>query len=285
MHCKNCHESLEKDAQFCNHCGAKVIVNRITFRFLMGELFAVFGLDNAYFTTLRKMIVAPHEVLHEYLHGVRKRYMAPLTFLAVGAAISLLVFNLFFEQYLELQDSLYAEQNAALRETASRDLTKLKNISATELASLQKAQQSAKLTLNIQRKTNIFFVKYLNITTFLLLPFYALISLWTYRKPYNFGEHIIMNAYILGTTMYISIFLFLVAIYIYPKMFMFSIFGMILYYTYVFRKLYGDSVAKTLVKILRFLVVLSIILILTGIVTAIIGIVAGIIIYFTNFSL
>ncbi len=248
----------------------------------MGELFAVFGLDNAYFTTLKKMIVAPHEVLYEYLHGVRKRYMASLTYLAVGAAISLVIFNLFIDQYLELQDSFNAEQNVALKETATRDLSKIKNISAKDLASLKKEQQIAKVQLNFQRKINIFFVKYLNITTFLFLPFYALISFWTYRKPYNFGEHIIMNAYILGTTMYISIFLFLATIYISPKIFMFSILGMFLYYTYVLRRLYGDSVAKTFVKILRFLAVLFIILILTGIVLAILGIVIGIIVYLTS---
>ena len=53
-----------------------------------------------------------------------------------------------------------------------------------------------------------FILRNFNIITFLFLPFYALLSKLTYTKPHNFGEHIVINSYILGTTMFLTLFSF-----------------------------------------------------------------------------
>lgn len=103
MNCKNCKDPLEKDAQFCDNCGAKVITSRITFKFLITDLFInVFGIDSKFFLTLRKMLTHPQNVINEYLKGVRKRYVNPFAFLAVGAALSVIIYNFYADDFIAI---------------------------------------------------------------------------------------------------------------------------------------------------------------------------------------
>ncbi|WP_299161302.1 DUF3667 domain-containing protein [uncultured Tenacibaculum sp.] len=275
MNCKNCNEILENDAHFCDNCGAKVIKNRITFKFLMIELFAVFGIDSLYLTTLRKMFTAPQDVMNEYLQGVRRRYINPFAYLAVGAALSLIIFNYFSDDYLKMQSTVNQTQVTELKELAEKDLTTIKNISEIELNKLKAKQQIAKKQLAFMENWVVLFLRYFNIMTFLLLPFYALLSKLTYTKPHNFGEHIVSNAYIQGTSMYISIIAFFLGMIIHPNIFLSSFFIIIIYYLYVFNKLYKHSFGKSILKLLRFIGVLILLVLILTITFLIIGVILG----------
>lgn len=258
MNCKNCNEVLENDAHFCDNCGAKVIKNRITFRFLLAELFASMGLESMYFNTLKKMLTAPHEVIKEYLNGVRKRYVNPFAFLAVGAAISLISFNFFADEFKKMQGSVDTAQTREMKEMATKDLSTIKNISEEELIELQNRQRSAKIGLKFQETYFDFFLRYFNLMTFLFLPFYALLSKFTYWKPHNFGEHIVMNAYLQGTTMYVSVITFFISMFTSPNVYLTSMLLYMLYYLFAFGKLYNLSFRKSILKLIRFIVVLVI---------------------------
>lgn len=282
MNCKNCQDTLEKDAQFCDKCGAKIITNRITFKFLMTELFAQTGLDSLYFTTLKKMFVAPQEVLNEYLTGVRKRYVNPFAYLAVGAALSLLVFNYFADDFITIQSSVNKENIIELQKIANRDLSSISGVSDIELQKLKNQQQTAQLQLQFQEQWTKLLLKYLNLITFLFLPVYALISKWTYRKPYNYGEHIVMNAYLQGTTMYISIITFFIAMVSHPLVYTLSMLIYILYYLFAFSKLYNHSFKTSILKLFRFIGVLIIVLTLLLILITILFIAAVILIKWLN---
>ncbi|CAL2103544.1 conserved membrane protein of unknown function [Tenacibaculum sp. 190130A14a] len=266
MNCKNCNEVLENEALFCDHCGAKVIKNRISLRFLLGELFASMGFESIYFLTLKKMIIAPHEVIQEYLEGVRKRYINPFAYLAVGAAVSLIIFNYFSEDYLEIQSSFNKEQIAEVEELANKDLTTIKDISKKDLEKLKAQQGVAKMQLSFLEKWSTFLLKYFNISTFLFLPFYALLSKLTYNKRHNYGEHIVANAYLQGTTMYTMILCFLLSMLVHPRMFGFSMLIVVLYYLYTFAKLYQLSFAKSIVKFLKFILMVVLLSIPLGII-------------------
>ena len=134
MNCKNCKDPLEENALFCDNCGAKVITGRITFKLLVVELFTnVFGIDSKFFLTLKKMFFAPDEVINEYLDGIRKRYVNPFGFLAVGAALSLIVFNYYSDDYKIMQESYNTAQMEEMKKVAEQDLSTLKNISDKEL--------------------------------------------------------------------------------------------------------------------------------------------------------
>lgn len=278
MNCKNCQDPLEKDAQFCDNCGAKIVTNRITFKFLISEIFVVIGIESLYFNTLKKMFLAPQEVLNEYLTGVRKRYVNPFAYLAVGAALSLLVFNYFADDFIAMQKSVNQENLAELERVANRDLSSILNISDLELQKLKQKKQSAKIQLQFQDGLMRMMLRYLNLVTFIFLPIYALISKWTYRKPYNYGEHIVMNAYLQGTTMYISVITFSIALVTNPLVYTLSVFVYVLYYLFAFGKLFKHSFKKSILKFLRFVLVLILVLTILMIVALILLILAVIII-------
>ena len=276
MICKNCKEKLENDAQFCDNCGAKVIVSRITFKQLVSELVInVFGIDSKFFLTLKKMITSPDEVLREYLTGVRKKYVNPFAFLAIGAGLSLIIFNYFADDFINMQSTLRSEDAIQLRKTANLDLSSIKNISKEELQKMEINKKIAQKQLEVSENMMQFMLHYYNLLTFLFLPFYALLSKWTYRKPHNFGEHIVMNSYLYGLTTYFSIIAFIAAMLIHPSIYFYSAIAYILYYLYAFKKLYNLSVGKTALKFFRFIIGLLILgvilLVLIGLVSYILG--------------
>tara|TARA_R110002049_G_scaffold73909_5_gene190910 strand:- start:7271 stop:8122 length:852 start_codon:yes stop_codon:yes gene_type:complete len=276
MICKNCKEKLENDAQFCDNCGAKVIVSRITFKQLVSELVInVFGIDSKFFLTLKKMITSPDEVLREYLTGVRKKYVNPFAFLAIGAGLSLIIFNYFADDFINMQSTLRSEDAIQLRKTANLDLSSIKNISKEELQKMEINKKIAQKQLEVSENMMQFMLHYYNLLTFLFLPFYALLSKWTYRKPHNFGEHIVMNSYLYGLTTYFSIIAFIAAMLIHPSIYFYSAIAYILYYLYAFKKLYNLSVGKTALKFFRFIIGLLILgvilLVLIGLVSYILS--------------
>ena len=276
MICKNCKEKLENDAQFCDNCGAKVIVSRITFKQLVSELVInVFGIDSKFFLTLKKMITSPDEVLREYLTGVRKKYVNPFAFLAIGAGLSLIIFNYFADDFINMQSTLRSEDAIQLRKTANLDLSSIKNISKEELQKMEINKKIAQKQLEVSENMMQFMLHYYNLLTFLFLPFYALLSKWTYRKPHNFGEHIVMNSYLYGLTTYFSIIAFIAAMLIHPSIYFYSAIAYILYYLYAFKKLYNLSIGKTALKFFRFIIGLLILgvilLVLIGLVSYILG--------------
>ncbi len=282
MTCKNCEHVLEEGASFCEKCGAKVVKNRITFKLLMQELFASFGLDSLYASTFKKMFTKPQEVLQDYLDGARKKYVNPFAYLAVGAALSLIVFNFFSKEFIEVNNSFNLSRTEELKKKANMDISKLSGLSKKKVTKLKREQKQAQLTLQMGDTYFDYFVRYFNIISFLFIPFYALISNLTFRKPNNYGEHIIMNSYIQGTTMYISIIFFLMAMLITPKLYPFSTLAFIIYYLYAFGKLYELNTKQYILKLLRFCLVSILLIVVMALVIGIISIAIGIVLGYKN---
>lgn len=277
MNCKNCKDPLEENAHFCDNCGAKVIKSRITFKLLIIELFTnVFGVDSKFFITLKKMFTQPQEVINEYLTGVRKRYVNPFAYLAVGAAISLITFNFFSDDFIRINSSFNKAQNEEMYKLANADSTAYIGLNKEELTKFKAKQKNAQVQVKFQKGMMDFMLNYFNLLAFLLLPIYALVSKLTYFKPYNFGEHIVINAYLQGSTMYISVSAFLISLVSHPLVYTLSVFTYIIYYLFTFAKLYNHSIGKTLLKLLRFIGIM----LTLGIVLFIIGIIVTLIITF-----
>ena len=101
-----------------------------------------------------------------------------------------------------------------------------------------------------------------NLFSFLLLPFYTLISFVVFGKPYNFTEHMVINAYIQGITFLASVVALLLSVLISPTIYSISLFSIVLYYLYAYAKLYHLSFGKSILKLLKFIGVMAIIMIL-----------------------
>jgi hypothetical protein len=112
-----------------------------------------------------------------------------------------------------------------------------------------------------------------NLFAFLLLPVYALIAFLVFGKPYNYGEHLVINAYIQGTTFLVATVMFLVSLATHPAVHGSSILIVILYYCYTYGKLYQLTTGKLILKFLKFIGVLlfiPLVLILIGLVVGLI---------------
>ena len=273
MNCKNCNHFLENDAQFCDNCGGKIIVQRITFKELLLEFFInTFGVDSKFFLTIRKMATHPDEVINEYLDGIRKRYVNPFAFLAVGAGLSLLTFNYFADDFIAINNSIQSDQISELKQKASLDLSSLKNIDKQEFQKLEIEKKTAQMQLKFMDGWMQFMLRYYNLMTFVFLLIYAILSKWTYRKPHNFGEHVVINAFIYGFLTYITLLFFMLAITIHPTIYSYSILIYILFYMYAFGKFYQLSIGKNILKLLRFLLGLIVFFISLMIIGVIVGI-------------
>lgn len=274
MICKNCqHTLLDKD-KFCNNCGAKVVDDRITFKKLFSDFFInVFGFDSAFFITLKKLILRPDAVINDYLGGVRKRYMNPFAFLAIGAALSLLTFNYYADDFIAINSAINSEQILETKQKATMEISK--DLPKEEIKKLEFEKKSAQFQMKYNDGVMQFMLRYYNLLTFVFLFLYAILSKWTFWKPHNFGEHIIINAYIYGLTTYISVILFLVSIVVHPAIYFFSIIIYILFYMYSFGRFYNLTIGKNILKLLRFLVGLFIFSLFTMIIFGLIAVAIG----------
>lgn len=202
----------------------------------------------------------------KYLGGVRKRYLHPFAFFTIIAAISLLVFNAFLEDYL----SFSREVNNVQMEFWADKLQSNPDPS-NPFKDPEKLEEFINDSMQTSENVQKFILKYYNLFSFLLLPVYALIAYLTYRKPYHFGEHLVITTYPQGIASLFFVVLFLLSLWLHPILFALTYIVMIGYYSYAYTRLYKHSFAKCLLMLLKFLGLT----VLAGILLFVIGILIG----------
>ena len=267
MNCKNCQTPLNQKQSYCSECGAKIIKNRITIKSLASDFTAItLGWDNKFFFTIKMLLLKPDILLKEYLGGTRKKYMNPFTLLALGTAIALFIFNFFSEDYTNL--SIEANRNTF--ELYAKILKKQIGESFNSKAFIEE---------NITRLEtyNTIMLKYFNLLVILFLPIYTLLSFFTYRKPYNYGEHLIINCYIQGLSFLTTSLIFTLSVFTSPSLYILAIVLLVTYYTYAYGKLYKLTKAEAILKLFKFLAILITPIIILTIIGIIIGVIYAII--------
>ena len=89
MECKNCTLPLRTDYTYCSNCGAKIIRNRLTLKNLWYDVTErYFNLDNTFLKTFWHLIVKPEVVIGGYIDGIRRKYLNPVSYLAVALTLS-----------------------------------------------------------------------------------------------------------------------------------------------------------------------------------------------------
>ncbi|MEE9362525.1 MAG: DUF3667 domain-containing protein [Cellulophaga sp.] len=241
--CKNCNRKLLKENKFCGSCGAKVIKHRISIKNLIADLFQnAFGWDNKFLVTVKTLICQPQLILSEYINGTRKKYVNPFTFFAIGMAISLFILSTFSEAFLEV-----SKENSISQTESTAKM--MKTFMGEKFDTATYIKDTVKSTAEIQK----YILKYYNLYSFLLLPVYTFLAFLVYRKPHNYGEHLIINAYIQGFSLLSLSFIFGISILVHPMLFNLNILLLFFYYLYAYRKLYKHSFWRSVLKILKFL--------------------------------
>ena len=249
MNCKNCEISLTETDDYCKSCGSKVIRNRLTIRNLFEHFSEQFlNYDNKFLKTFIHLFTKPEAVIGGYINGTRKKYISPISFLAISLTISGIYFFFFKEKFTEL-------------------------INNSEFY-VSDGQQ--KLTEAI---TN-FTTEYNSLLYFVIIPVLALISLVVFfNKKYNFTEHVVIYLYSMSLSSIISIVLtvlillttsdyyLLLSVFIYIFMFV--------YHEYILKRIFNLSMKQLLVKTLLFIPLFFIFYIVGSMVIALIVFLTG----------
>ncbi len=169
MYCKNCDNTLRTDYRYCPDCGAIVVKKRITNKSLFHDVLErYFNLDNTLLKTLWHMIIKPEDVCGGYILGVRKKYLNPVSMLAI--ALTLSGFILFLMKKLAW---------------SSIDFSKI---------SYAKTSSSGAGTEKIMAST----MEYSSLLFLFYIPILAFASyLFFNKKNYNFAEHSVTAIYAL----------------------------------------------------------------------------------------
>lgn len=231
MNCKNCEFPLSSNDKFCSNCGAKVITNRITLRYIASEVYEGFlSIDSSKpIRTFLGLFSKPEVVIGSYIDGTRKKYINAFGYFTIAVTLSSFfwfVFSNFFPASLESLGSLMAKQNP----------------------------NDPDVSENVLQAT----IEYQTLISFASIPLLALISriVFLKNKKYNFAEHLLINmyAYSHGTIVMTLIYFLTIPFKgLFAIIAIVSVPAIILYYSFVLKRLYSLSIIKTILKTLLFI--------------------------------
>lgn len=243
MNCKNCNQSLNEKDHFCPNCGAKIVIDRLSFKLFFSELIVTyFSWDNKLFLTFWHMLAKPEKVINGFINGVRKKYMHPLHFMIVSLT--------FYGIYLYFaKDSL------------------------NELMQNYEFLQSDKTSFNILKFTNLF-SKYFNLITFLTIPIYAIASYFAFKKyRYNFIEHNVIYIYTNAQYNFIAVILSIIALMDTDGLMISQLLLILItfvYYPYIFKRIFKLNLKQIIWRSILYLVLFIILFILVIIISVVI---------------
>lgn len=230
MECKTCKNNLRSDFSYCPQCGGKVIRNRLTLKNIWDDLkFQVLDIDNTLFKTFRHLFTKPEVVIESFISGARKKYMNPVSYIAV--AITLTGILLFFIKRAFPEGIDFDIMNTGVYDAEAN-----------------------------KRMTN-FLLNFYNILFILQIPILALTGLITFsEKKYLFSEHLVSFMYSQAQYSILSIPISIAVVILAPQYYMnlslFMVAFMLGYNLYVLKKLHrvkkGDFWLKAFVFIMLF---------------------------------
>lgn len=225
MDCKNCERPLRTDYSFCSNCGAKIIRHRLTFKNLWYDVTErYFNVDNTFFRTFWHLFTKPANVIDGYVKGVRKKYLNPISYLAIALTLSGVIIFLirkFFDNQIDW---------GSLSSTSAEFGTKWKE-----------------LTFDY---SSLFFLMY--------IPILAFAAFLSFRKEkYNLTEYIVTYIYILAQYSILSFPISVLLLVIAPEYYLqigtpFLAF-ILIYSIYVCQKINGYRTKKLIGKSLLYM--------------------------------
>lgn len=195
MLCKNCQLALNDDDQYCRSCGGKVIHNRLNLRNLFEHITETFfNYDNKLIRTLIDLIKRPQVVIHDYVSGVRMRYVNPISFFALSLTIAGLSIFIMKKFYMDAMDFSYFFQNSSI--------------------------YSEEFIANMNESTGNS-LEYSSLIYSAMVPVFAIISaIIFYDKTYNFTEHVVLYLYSMSILSIFSVLIAQIVLLINPKFYL-----------------------------------------------------------------
>jgi len=176
--CKNCHTTLS--GKFCSECGQEASTHKINIHFMWHDIqHGLLHMDKGILFTFKELFTRPGYTIHEFIEGKRVKHFKPISLVIVLSTIYGYLYHHFH---------------------------------ISEVAEINTTNDS--LTKNQLTQLNEFLGSHLYLFQLLTIPLFAFGSyIAFYKQHYNFMEHLIMNAYLAGQRLFISILAFPVMLY------------------------------------------------------------------------
>ncbi|MEM9680376.1 MAG: DUF3667 domain-containing protein [Bacteroidota bacterium] len=238
MVCKNCGTELNDTQNFCYHCGAKVIRNRLTPKVIAHQVNEeFFSIDNKLLLTFIDLFKRPEDVINGYIDGTRKKYINVIQYFAISltlVGIQVFLMNTFFSEYLDMEVPFLE----GLPEEAKNDTN----------------NPFADIDFEIFNDYQSFFY-------IVSVPISALSTWLAYyiigERRFNFTEHLVINLYysaqVIIVTAFISIF-FLVFGFDYLLISSFLTLLTFIYFFFVLKRVFNNTFWDT---VLRYMLVMA----------------------------
>ncbi|HEY0655359.1 MAG TPA: DUF3667 domain-containing protein [Chryseosolibacter sp.] len=220
MICANCNGLVE--TTFCPTCGQKKEIHRISVGHVLHEGFhSVTHADKGFLLLVKQLITRPGFIAKEYVEGKRKRYFNPLSFLVISSALLA-----YFGTITGYMDRLTSSSGRGTRQGHPY---------WTEVFEI--ASHNGKWLILL-----------------LMAPLFAFLS-WIFfiRKPFNYGENLVLHSFIFGEAAIVRLVIFIPLSLLFPQYFFWfnSVAYEILYLAFLtvaYRQFFQQHIAFTIIK-------------------------------------
>lgn len=174
--CKNCNNTTT--GNFCSTCGQSTKTSRIDLHNIVHNfLHGILHVDQGFFYTMKELTLRPGKTIRNYFAGKRVSYFNP--------------FGYFF---------LIATAYVFISHFAGQPLFLDVKVEVNE------ANEQAKQVESLFQTIRYVFDNHYSLIMLSIMPFTAFISFLFFRAAkYNYGEHLMLNCYILGHQILASI--------------------------------------------------------------------------------
>ncbi|RZJ98961.1 MAG: DUF3667 domain-containing protein [Flavobacterium sp.] len=171
--CKNCNTVFNDN--FCGNCGQSADTHPINFHYLWHDIqHGIFHFDKGLFYTIKELFKRPGEAIREFIDGKRVSHFKPVAMVFLLGSIYGLLYHYF-------------------------------DISTTSGLPADANDKSLEMT----QQVNNWLSSHYALATMVMLPFVSIASyLSFYKKGYNLVEHFILNCFITGQKLVVSLALF-----------------------------------------------------------------------------
>ena len=227
-------------------------IKRLTFRNLMSEIGEAFNLNRGLIYTIKNLTIRPAQTIKAYLDTERDLVMSPFKYFFFIVGITLFIASL--NGYFDMMDEQFFKN--------SFEAGYGKEVTDQKVVDIQN-----QLTEYISNIIQNYYIKYQNFWYALTMLFTSWLSWLFFKKSgYNFIEHLAINTFTFSHTYLLY---FLMVIFKFNDGYSTSIY-MIIYMGYsifVFKRLFGQSTGKTILKgITAYLLSMLIYMLLLGII-------------------
>lgn len=260
--CKNCSQMIYLEQNFCSHCGAKWLENRITMKQVTHDFTDMYlGIDTKFFRTFIDLFKKPEAVILGYMNGRRVNYMDAMRYLLLALFVTgIYTFVLkntgAFDQILASQQEVYSQMNYS--------------------------PEQIEMTNKFNERFGKYVFDFQGFILLLTIPFLALIARITFwgKRYFNFTEQMVFYMYAYGHSVIVTTPFTIITILILPQAVMYVGFVgfplLIIYIIYCYKRCFNLNNQSIILKALISVIVSITLMIVMGIIIGILGIIIGI---------